>query len=654
MNIRLSMVAAALAAGLPCAPQAWANQDVTADAVVVSATRISVADTDAPYASEVHGREQIERSGATTLIDYLSRHTSLQVQPNFGNRHMPSINMRGYGINDGHQNVVVSVDGRRLNNIDMVPQLLGAIMLADVDRIEITRGSGSVLFGDGATAGTIQIYTRPRDGASVEAFAGSHGLRGGALSAGLVREHFSLSASAERSAADGFSRKDPSGHRDESSAETWRVAASGRPADDLKLDLEAGRSRIDTRYPNPLTLAQFRKDPRQNTATSWGEFRYNHQKFDTRHWGLGVEYDLTPEWRVSARHHDEDKASEFVLYDSVYDYRYRTDELALHYDGERFSALAGLQRADGARKGSADKTTKRNTAGFVHGQYEFDSVTVSAGLRSERVEYVYRSGFGGRLKDDEDLRSWDVGVNYRFDPALSVFANYNASQQAPDIDRFFMFDWNTFSTSFNGFIEPARVRTLTLGLNHVTAANRLKLAVFHARLKNEIYYFDTGNFLTSFNTNIDRSHKYGLELQDTWQISERFTGVLNYAWTRARIDREDEGGGAFNGKDLPGVPRHSLVLGLNVKVADKGNLYLSHTWRSKAWAADDFDNNNAQRQRAYQSTDLSYRHRLSRELEVYGAVGNLFERRNGMWVGDDRIYPVDFERTWKLGARLSF
>ncbi len=650
MNIRPSLVAVALAAAFPCASPLWAaDQERTAGTVVVSATRISVSDTDATYASEVHAREEIERSGATTLIDYLSRHTSLQVMSQFGNRYVPSINMRGYGINDGHQNVVVSVDGRRLNNIDMVPQLLGAIMLADVDRIEITRGSGSVLFGDGATAGTIQIYTRPRDGASVEAFAGSHGQRGGALSAGLVRERFALSASAERSAADGFSRKDPSGHRDESSAETWRVAASGQPADGLKLDLEAGRSRIDTRYPNPLSLAEFRKDPRKNTD-SWGEFRYNHQKFDTRHWGVGAEYAFNPEWRVSARHHDEKKTSEYVLYPPEYDYRYRSDELALHYDGEHLSAVGGVQHFDGTRQQAAKRTDKRNTGWFIHGQYEFDSLTLSAGARSERVAYRHSQPGAERLKDDEGLTSWDLGFNYRVAPALSLFGNYNVAAQAPDIDRFF-----TLGGGFNGFIEPAKVKTLTLGLNHVTAVNRLKVAVFHARLKNEIYYFDSGNWIDpSFNTNIDRSHKYGLELQDTWQISERLTGVLNYAWTRARIDREDEGGGAFDGKDLPGVPKHSLVLGLNVKVADQGNLYLSHTWRSKARAADDFANDNAQWQRAYQSTDLTYRHRVTRELELYGGVSNLFERRNGVWVGDDRIYPVDFERTWKLGARLSF
>ena len=143
-------------------------------------------------------------------------------------------------------------------------------------------------------------------------------------------------------------------------------------------------------------------------------------------------------------------------------------------------------------------------------------------------------------------------------------------------------------------------------------------------------------------------------MQDSLQITPNVTGLVNYAWTRAIIDREADGGGAYDGKELPGVSRHSLVAGFNVRVTDKGNLNLSHTWRSKAWAADDFDNDNMQKQRAYQSTDVAYRYRVTKDAEFYAAVSNLFDRENVLWVRDDAIYPIDFERTWKVGARLTF
>lgn len=650
MNIRLSAAAIAVCAAFPATP-AFAAGETEFAPVIVSANRIETSDVEATYASEVHTRQDIERSGATTLFDYLSRQTSIQVAPSYGNRFTPSLNMRGYGLTDGYQNVVISVDGRRLNNIDSIPQLLGSIALADIDRIEITKGSGSVLYGDGATAGSIQIHTRPHDGVSVEAFGGSQGTLGGTIAAGLVRDRYTVSATVDHAEGDGFSDKDPSGHRDESRADTWRLSATGKPVDALKLSVDAGESRIDTRYPGPLSWARFKDDPAQSNGRP-----YTHQKFDSRYWSVGAEYRLGDAWRLSARHETEDKTSEFLgSWTSVADYTYQSDELALQYLSDRLSVTAGVQGFDGVREGADNETRKRNLGVFVQGQYAFDRLTLSAGARRERVEYAFRPDAGARIDDDEKLTAWDLGFNYRFDEVLSVFGNYNDAFQTPDIDRFFTcteFDasFSCIRTGFNTFIKPAQARTLTLGLNHVLPSNRLKLSVFHARLKDEIY-FDP---LSYSNTNIDRSHKYGVEVQDSWRISRTLTGSVNYAWTRAMIDRESAGGIEFDGKELPAAPKHNLVLGLAWKVSDAGTLNLSHTWRSKAWAADDFDNNNAQRQREYHSTDVAYRHRVTKDVELYGAVSNLFAHENGIWVRDDVIYPIDFARTWKLGARVSF
>ncbi|BAL22958.1 TonB-dependent receptor [Azoarcus sp. KH32C] len=644
MNIRLSATAVAVAAAFPFASVALAADEAVGETVIVSANRIDTPDVAATYASEVHTRKDIERSGATSLVDYLNRQSSVQLTPNFGNRFTPSINMRGYGTNDGFQNVVISIDGRRLNNIDMVPQLVGAIPLEDIDRIEITKGSGSVAYGDGATAGSIQIYTKPRTGASIDVNVGNHEALGTSGYAGYVGERFTVSATAEHTEHGGFSDKDPSGHKDESTSDNWRASLTGRPIDRLKLTLDTGDARIDLRYPNSLTLAQFRDDPGMNTGRN-----YTHQFFRDGYWAVGAEYDFASNWRLTARHNDEDKRSEFLQFSFRTDSRYLSDDIALQYLGDALAVTTGVQTFDGERTDGFSETTKKNEAVFVQGQYEMGRLTLSAGARRERVEYEYDPSFGSRLKDDKQLSSWDLGANYRIDDVLSVFGNYNASYQAPDIDRFFAFDPVTFETIFNGLIKPAKVRTVTLGFNHVLPTNRLKVGVFHADLNDEIYF----NASTFTNTNIDKSHKYGLEVQDTWRISPILTGVLNYSWTRAIIDRENMGGGAFDGKELPGVPRNNVVLGLNVAVGDQGNLYVSHTWRSKTWAANDFDNNNAQRQRAYQSTDVAYRHRLNK-VELYAAVSNLFNYKNGTWVRDDAIYPVDFERTWKLGAKLSF
>ena len=83
--------------------------------------------------------------------------------------------MRGYGSENGFQNIVITVDGQRLNNIDLSPQLIGAIPLGNIERIEISKGSGSVVYGDGAMAGAIQIYTKNKTGVTVSSSLGNFG-----------------------------------------------------------------------------------------------------------------------------------------------------------------------------------------------------------------------------------------------------------------------------------------------------------------------------------------------------------------------------------------------------------------------------------------------------------------------------------------------
>ncbi len=56
------------------------------------------------------------------------------------------IDMRGYGTTNGHQNIVITVDGVRLNNHTSSSQSIGNIILNNIDRIEITKRLAVQLF----------------------------------------------------------------------------------------------------------------------------------------------------------------------------------------------------------------------------------------------------------------------------------------------------------------------------------------------------------------------------------------------------------------------------------------------------------------------------------------------------------------------------
>jgi iron complex outermembrane receptor protein len=144
-----------------------------------------------------------------------------------------------------------------------------------------------------------------------------------------------------------------------------------------------------------------------------------------------------------------------------------------------------------------------------------------------------------------------------------------------------------------------------------------------------------------------------LELQDYWRISDKLNSSLIYTFTRAIIDKEDRGDGAFNGKDLPGVPEHGITASLNYNPWKNTNLNLSHTWRSSAYAINDFANDFSQRQISYNSTNLALNYQY-KNMNWFTSIDNIFEHKNALVVQDNALYPVDFSRTWKVGMKADF
>ncbi|MGA9770814.1 MAG: TonB-dependent receptor [Blastocatellia bacterium] len=140
------------------------NVDITlqpgtlAEKVTVTATRTESLTTDTPVPVSVIERSELERRTLNTIGDifrYLPG-TSVANEGPFQVR--PRI--RGLDSN----RVLILVDGDRLNNARTSTSNSGIeIGLVDVDeieRIEVARGSGSVLYGTDALAGTINIITR--------------------------------------------------------------------------------------------------------------------------------------------------------------------------------------------------------------------------------------------------------------------------------------------------------------------------------------------------------------------------------------------------------------------------------------------------------------------------------------------------------------
>ena len=130
-------------------------------------------------------------------------------------------------------------------DIDLSGVQWSAVPLSAIERIEIVRGGGSVLYGEGATAGVINIITR-RPGAGSGAHAarrvGSYDTREGVVQGNVARGASASACSAAISNRDGYRRNNQNRQTNALADMRW----SGAPGD---LALKLGTDNQGIRLP---------------------------------------------------------------------------------------------------------------------------------------------------------------------------------------------------------------------------------------------------------------------------------------------------------------------------------------------------------------------------------------------------------------------
>ena len=603
---------------------------------------------------EIYTAKDISRSGSSSLFNFLSQHTSLNILPSSGNKSAPLIDIRGYGIESGYQNVVITVDGERINNLDMSPQIIGNIPLSSIANIEIIKGSGSIRHGDGAMGGVINITTSDYIENSIQTSFGSHGLNNNNINVGYKGEKFSIGLSASDDNDDGQSKVDTKGKKAESSNKYNKLKVNIDPTDDLNLFLTTSNVRSNIFYVGPLTKAEFDADPSQIGANASSR-QYTSYDYDIDRYSVGLNYKINLLLGVKFLFFQENISNYSIASwgSSVYDYDNEGLNITLPFSGETFAITSGFESFNAQRKDSVGKVTKDNKAYYVDTEIQVNTKTIiSAGVRHEQVDYKYNGS--SALTTDESLNAYDIGVNYAISDQLSVFSNYNQAFQAPDVDRFFIgVGWPLSGRAFNGFIDPAKSNTLNIGFTHQTKQNTLSLTSYYSKVEDEIV-FNPNSFV---NENIDNSKKYGLELQNTMQLNDKISASLTYNYVKAEIGSNAQG--FTDGNDMPGVPKQIALINVNYQFLNNGYINFSHAWKEKTYIYSDFANSNSQKQPQYNSTDLSVNYtvnnfKMTNKMEVFGAVTNIFEQKNAIQSFADSLYPFNFERAFMAGLKINF
>lgn len=152
------------------------EQIFTLDPMVVTATRTEKRDLDVPATTSVYTSKQLEDTGATTVEGALKYATGIVYKAE-------TIGSGGgeFLIRGKRRGTLVLVNGVPLNFRTGYYDL-DNISLDDVERIEIIRGGGAVLYGSDTTGGVINIITKDKLANSAKVSFGNYGKQKHSLS----------------------------------------------------------------------------------------------------------------------------------------------------------------------------------------------------------------------------------------------------------------------------------------------------------------------------------------------------------------------------------------------------------------------------------------------------------------------------------------
>jgi iron complex outermembrane receptor protein len=677
--------AAAVLACLPVSPARTA-QPARAPEVVVTATRFEQPVERLAVNASVITAEDIARSAARTLPDLLASRAGIAVRDLFGNGALAVVDLRGFGATAA-QNTLVLVDGRRLNDIDQSGVQWSSIPLEAIERIEILRGSGAVQYGDGASAGVVNIITRhpARAGnrATAEVRYGSWDTRSLSGSINTFGESAGLHLFARNYDSDGY--RDNSRNRESNFA--LRTTWSGTAAE-ATLRLAADRQGLrlpGARQVQPSAGIDELATDRRGTSTplDYAQRDGNHAAFDLR-WQLGA-----GELALGLGYRDKDQRSyfDFAGFPDYRDvaldvwslqprYRWQTESfgaehaLVVGLDVVRwdYRLLRSNAPANIDRPFNSVDADQRNDAAYALDTITIDDdVVISLGARVERMRISASDrfdpsapggAFGSGAPRDSDRqwgRAYEAGLRFGVARDTALIVRAEQSFRFATVDEIYE-PSSAFTQQFQ-FLKPQRARTYELGMALGRGLPWLQVSVFRMDVKNEIHLdpFSTG----VGNRNMPPLRRTGLELEARYAPSDSLELFGADTFTRARFRSGGLPGSAFTasqvdlaGRTVPLVPRHQLDLTADWRVTERTRLRAEGHYVSEQFMDNDEGNTLGRRIPDYTVVDLKLEHRTGPWRASLG-IANLFDRKyftyavRSQFVADRfNAYPLPERSFW--------
>ncbi|HNX91627.1 MAG TPA: TonB-dependent receptor [Candidatus Omnitrophota bacterium] len=619
--------------------------------------------------------DEIEYSNDTSMQEAIQKTPSVVLQGYMNNPKDNNIGIRGFG-ETGLSNYLVLVDGRRTNQIDMSGADLSQIDINAVDRIEIIRGANSVLYGDNATGGVVNIITKKGekgDKVSYRQEVGSFQYTKEYASASGGHEFLDYFAS--------YSYQNSDGYRLNNGYEAKDVLANitMRPVDYFRMELSTAYHRDWYGQPGAMYIPNIQNDGREGSRfpNSKGKTEDYYFTFNPILLGELGDNEVVLSAMTSFRSRRSNSLNVWSNeYDTDHhigsvDFRPKCEinssffgdalENKLVFGADYFQAVDGISSGDRTLT-KANLDIRKETFGI----YADDNILLnkrfifSGGVRGEWTEYIFDQNQPAASYDTRDLKSMalEAGVGYKYNERSEIYGNYAKSYRYATTDEYFQsayeyVDWWTgavtvFPAVLNTSLKQQVANNYEIGIkdNSFEMFN-VKADYYLMDVNNEIYY----DPITYMNQNYNRTIHHGFELEGRANILKKVEPFLNYTFEKAYFVGEQ-----YAGNDIPLVPENKISGGFDIKPIVGLNINFSTNYVGSRYLASD-QANTAPKLKSYVTMDAGFCYEY-KNFKIFGAIKNMFDVQyysNGIkdWQGYEAFYPAP-GRTFEGGVGIRF
>lgn len=547
----------------PETEQVASDQNASQDVMVVTATRESKLRSELAESVSVQDKQEIEAVSPSHPAELLNRVAGVHVNNLGGEGHMTSIRQP------------ISTSGVYLFLEDGVPTRptgffnhngLYEVNIPQAQRVEVTKGPGSALYGSDAIGGVINSVTQPspdETSGRVNLEGGSHGWKRGLFSGGTdINQDHGVSFQLNLTDSDGY--------RDESAYQRYSMTGrlDGYLTATTQYKLVAAYTDVDQSGVSSLEEDDYKNNPKKNKyhgdigKRDVGAFRLTGEiateLSDVELLTFTPFYrhnntEMMPSWMVT--YDPNIRKTQFQSFGLLSKYRYDLSQGEIIAGVDIDHTISDYVEKQITVTQVGDIYTDYQETGRSHYNYDADQTSISpylhgewlphddwrlvAGLRYDYFRIDYKDNLDPSVPERVGRRAWlrpdsqtlnfnhlspKLGAVYSYSGEQQVYANYRNAFRIPSIGQLF----RSGSTVNTTDLKPVESDSFEIGFRgELSDSFDYDVTLYHMLVKNKVVsYIDGGDRKT---TNAGKTEHQGIELSlfgefnREWSMNAAFT-----------------------------------------------------------------------------------------------------------------------------------